>query len=222
MTPTYGTINGMSEHGQPFELLPLSAEHKRLKEVFRERALRFAQRGHSEKARTTGVRVLVFRLAAERFGFETACVQQVYPRLPITPIPGRRGVLLGVANLSGSIRSVVDPNALLELPERCADARYIIMLRSSGKSIGMLVDDIEGTRRIELDELNNAPQAECNVRAELVKGFTNDHILVLDPKSIFERIADKCRGEGERTETTTVPARAAGSILNRSAKCRAQ
>ncbi len=107
----------------------LSVSPERLEAVYRERAAALAAR-QTRAAGPTGVRVLVFALGAERYALNFGDVTEVLPFAALTPVPGGPPELLGVMNVRGDIRSVVDLGRLLTTPERTdAAAGYVLLLR---------------------------------------------------------------------------------------------
>jgi purine-binding chemotaxis protein CheW len=162
-------------------------------EVFRERAERLARRGRQEATRTARVPVVVFRVGNERYGIELSHVKQVFPRVPITPLPGVGGLLLGVANLNGSLRSVVDLGVLLNLSATRSDAGYVVLLRASHKFLGIWVETLEGVRQIDLAALEAVDEVASDASRRLMKGMTDDRIVVLEAKSLIERVAEQRR-----------------------------
>ena len=57
--------------------------------------------------------VIVFCLASETYGIESAYVREVYPLKDFTPLPGTPPFVLGIINVRGQIISVVDPKKVL-------------------------------------------------------------------------------------------------------------
>jgi chemotaxis signal transduction protein len=165
----------------------------RLNEVFRQRAQRLAQRGRRDATRTNRTPILVFRLGNERFGIELAHVAQVFPRVPITPLPGACGLLLGVAKLNGSLRTVIDPAALLNVPTTRSDAGYVVLLRASGKLLGLWAETLEGVCQIDLTRLAAVDEVASAPIAGFVRGTTDDRILVLDAKPLIEHVVEQRR-----------------------------
>ena len=168
-------------------------DRARLTEVFRQRAQRLAQRGRGVATRTARTPLIVFRLGNERFGIELTHVQQVFPRVTITPLPGAGGLLLGVANLNGSLRSVIDLVGLLNPLATRSDAGYVVLLRVGGKLLGMWVEALEGVRQIHLDELTAVDETASSPTGGFARGTTDDRILVLDPKSLVEHVVEQLR-----------------------------
>jgi purine-binding chemotaxis protein CheW len=176
----------------------VSQNGDRLKEVFRERAERLARRGRQDAAQSARVPVVVFRVGSERYGIELSDVKQVFPRVPITPVPGMGGLLLGVANLNGSLRSVIDLGVLLHATATRSDAGYVVLLRASGKMLGMWVEALEDVCQIDLDALEAMDDVASDPSSRLMKGMTVDRIVVLDAKSLIDSVAEQGRHQRRR------------------------
>jgi chemotaxis signal transduction protein len=101
--------------------------------------------------------------------------------------------LLGVANLNGSLRSVVDIRVLLSLPDDTTDGGYVILLRNSGRSFGIWAQELDGVSHICLDGLMDADCGETNAHGGVVRGVTEDHTLVLDIGALMTKVANMTR-----------------------------
>src|SRR5437879_4642246 len=88
---------------------------ERLESVYRQRAAQLADRRAQVSGPVSALRVLVFGLGTERYALEFADLVEMLPFARCTPVPGGPAQLLGVANIHGEIRSVLDLGRLLEL-----------------------------------------------------------------------------------------------------------
>jgi chemotaxis signal transduction protein len=121
----------------------------RVEAVFRQRAVRLAKREAPEKSASSGSTALIFRLARERYAIELDELAEVVLFRGCTQVPGTSANFLGVINLRGEIRPVIDLGAVLsENPG--GDSGFILILR---RSVGLKVDDIEELRKIHPEEL---------------------------------------------------------------------
>lgn len=208
MSTTHSTIdwNTVRERLARFQTqvdAPGNTDSDLLNREFRQRAQRLARRGRGEAIRTARAPIIVFRLGNERFGIELAHVKQVFPRMAIAPLPGMNGPLLGVANVNGSLRSVIDPGVLLNVPAMRSDAGFIVLLSASGKQLGIWVAIIEGVCHVDLDRLTAVNEAASDASGGLIKGTTDDRIVVLDAGSLIRRAADQCQQHSGATSAPT-------------------
>ncbi|MEX2309751.1 MAG: chemotaxis protein CheW [Pirellulales bacterium] len=118
-------------------------------------------------------------------------MKQIFPNVPTSPIPGAYKLLLGVANLNGLLRSIVDLRVLVNLPTTPPDAGYIILLHASGKSLGVWVETLEGVSHIDLDRLTDVDGTASDSAGKLTKGTTDDRILALDATVLVEHVAEQ-------------------------------
>src|SRR4051794_6249082 len=81
---------------------------ERIAEVYRRRADDLAGRRGQDGRAAAGPRVLAFALGAERFALELTDVVELLAFGSCTPVPGGPAQLLGVMNVHGEIRSVLD------------------------------------------------------------------------------------------------------------------
>ncbi|HWA97685.1 MAG TPA: chemotaxis protein CheW [Pirellulales bacterium] len=174
------------------------ASSERLAAVFRERAERLAARETTRAARVT-TPMLVFELTPERYAVELANVMQVMPLANCTPIPGAPASLLGVINLRGDIRSVVDLRQILQLPNREPNVQgYLIVLRHADRVVGARVDQVHCVQGIELAELIEPSPELRRLHGAFVKGIDPDMRIVLDAAAIFSHAVFKTNSSTEK------------------------
>jgi len=151
-----------------------------LNAVLARRAAALADRAASRLARADEDRILVVVLGDARFGMPIARLAEVVPLKRLTTVPRGPAGLLGVMNLRGEVRSVVDLRAVLQIDGDRDDADgYVLMVRRDGKEIGLYVDQVEGIRSVERTSL--APASE----AHFVAGMLPDRIGLLDVDAVL-------------------------------------
>lgn len=152
-------------------------------QLLRERATALAQIGlHPAQSSTVQrMEVLAFRVAGERYAFETDRVAQVYPMSPITTIPGIPDFIVGIVAVRGEVLSVIDLRLLLDLPlARIADPAAIIVLQSATMEFGILAEDILGVEGYPLQTLERSLPTLSNIEKTYLKGVAPDRTAILD------------------------------------------
>ena len=163
-------------------LLP---DEKRL--LLKQRALALALRENDETGQQGRMEIIVFRLAFETYGIETAFVREVYPLKDITPLPGTPPFVVGIINVRGQIVSVIDLKKFFNLPEKgLGQLNKVIIIRNDRMEFGILADAVLGTRPIPADTLQGAPPTVTGIGAEYLKGVTREGVIVLDAEKILD------------------------------------
>lgn len=171
-----------------------AGDPQRLAAIRRERAARLAERKPTAIT-STAVPVLVFRLNCEQYGVELTHVIQVLPFANCTPIPGARSSLLGVINLRGEIRSVVDLGQILRLPPSDdASPGDLILLRQGESSIGARVDRVECVRQIVPGELLTLNEELTELHGCFAAGMTSDKLIMLRATALFANLTLASQG----------------------------
>jgi purine-binding chemotaxis protein CheW len=152
-----------------------------LDEVYRRRARQLAERPADEHASATSA-VLVFRVGAERYGLELADLAEVFAYHGCTVVPGASPALLGVINVRGEIRCVVDLRRLLQVSADSDSASgYVAMLRRQGGRIGLRIDGIDEVRRIDPADLRPVTGGTMPAPgSRFVKAVTADAVILID------------------------------------------
>lgn len=158
-----------------------------LEAVYRERAAQLAERQTQSAAVNQGLRVLVFGLGTERYAVEFADLVELLPFVNCTPLPGGPSALLGVINVHGELRSVVDLGRLLDLPDRSVqEGGYVLLLQRRGRRLALRVDRLDGIQYVHLDQLAAPPGPEAGAPLPYMRGLTPDRLRLLDTQALGE------------------------------------
>jgi purine-binding chemotaxis protein CheW len=164
----------------------LSPDAERAAAVYRQRAAELA--GRRARAAEAGLlRVLTFSLGGERYALPLADLGGILRLAGCTPVPGGPPELLGVVNVRGTIRSLVDLGRLLGLPGReAAGGGYVLLLRRGGREVALRVDQVDRIGALPAGEPAAPPQAEGGPAAGLVRGLTPDRLALLDAAAVLD------------------------------------
>lgn len=167
----------------PREERQLSPEEQR--RILRERALALAREPEREEA-AVGLEVVEFLLAYERYGIESSYIREVYPLKDLTPLPCTPPFVLGIMNVRGKILSVIDIRKFFDLPQKgLTDLNRVIIVHDDFMEFGILADAILGVRLIPVRELQPSLPTLTEVRADYLKGVTEERLVVLDGGAIL-------------------------------------
>jgi purine-binding chemotaxis protein CheW len=107
--------------------------------------------------RSSPARFCLFMLGAESFAVELSQVCEVFTLESITPVPDMPSVLVGVANVHGTIVPLADLRPVLGVPSSLAP-RYAVIMRCGAQPIGLVIDEIPEIGTIEInDTLDELP-----------------------------------------------------------------
>jgi len=157
------------------------------KRILRDRAKALAREPERDDA-GDGEHLLVieFLLAYERYGIEASFVREVYPLRELTPLPGTPPFVLGIINVRGQIRSVLDIKRFFDLPQRGLTERdKILLVRAGDTELGLLADAVLGVRALPAGAIQAAPATLTGIGAQYLRGVTADGLIVLDVAAIL-------------------------------------
>ena len=127
-----------------------------------------------------------FLLAYEKYGIESSYVREVYPMKELTPLPCTPPFILGIINVRGQIISVIDIKKFFDLPDKgLTDLNKVIIVTDGKMEFGILADVIPGVRSVALSELQPSLPTLTGVRAEYLKGVTEERFIILDVEKIL-------------------------------------
>ena len=168
----------------------LVADPARIETIYRQRAEELARRGCRDSAPAATRRVLVFVLGSERYALDAEHLVEIVPVAGCTPVPGAPPHLLGVTNLRGEVRSVVDLGRLLELPQHeQAETGYILLLRHQGREVTLRVDRVEAIQNTSPEEVEPAGSEMPGMASAFLHGLTPDGLRLLRTEAVLDRAA---------------------------------
>jgi len=106
--------------------------------------------GAAEQVEAPGLwRGIAFRIGDRRLMSGIHEVNEILMMPAMTPVPGTKPWLLGVANIRGNLVAVVDLRNYLE-GERTpiVDRSRLLLARQTGGAVGLLVDEVLGQRNV--------------------------------------------------------------------------
>jgi purine-binding chemotaxis protein CheW len=164
----------------------LNPDPEQIEAAFRDRARQLAQRHAHTHSPSTPFRVLVFALGKEHYGLDLGVVVELLPFTNCTRVPGAPAQLLGVTNVHGEIRSVIDLRHLLELPDEERNSPgYILLIRHQDCEVGLRVDGIEKIRAVSPEDLLVLSDDAARPSFRCLRGLTPDMLRILSTETLF-------------------------------------
>lgn len=158
-------------------------------ETLRARAKALARSPKTDGAGQARLDVIEFVVACEKYAVESSYVREVYPLKELTPLPCAPAFVLGVISVRGQIVSIVDPKRFFGLPAKSlTDLNKVILISDGRMEFGLLADAVLGLRHIPLNELQPSLPTLTGLRAELLKGVTFEHLVVLDAAKLLSDV----------------------------------
>ncbi|CAA6606443.1 hypothetical protein MTBLM1_90112 [Rhodospirillaceae bacterium LM-1] len=152
------------------------------------RAAYLATRAH-DPDESTDVRVLVFSVAQERFAIPLEEISEVSGATLCTPVPGLGRALLGLANLHGEIRPVLDTAVLLDIPRQGAanpKPPSVFYLRWGQRRLGLAADFLEGVLTLDAKQLHKASAEGAGMPRRFIKAITAGTLALIDVPALLE------------------------------------
>ncbi|HET7798101.1 MAG TPA: chemotaxis protein CheW [Nevskia sp.] len=118
------------------------------------------------RAQDDSSRWVTFELAGQLYGLEILKVQEVLADTEIESVPGAPRQILGVANLRGSIVTILDLRLRLGLTPRPLETPVCcVVVDGHGESVGLRVDRVVDVRRIADSAIKRAPATGGNTQS---------------------------------------------------------
>jgi chemotaxis signal transduction protein len=107
------------------------------------------------RARTGSAELFVFRVGDERFACDVRAVEEVIESPLLYPLPGADAAVAGVCQPAGRTLPVADAKALLGVDG--GTGAVVLVMRRGADHVGLLVDDVDDVRLVELSTLRQPP-----------------------------------------------------------------
>ena len=154
--------------------------------ILKKRAQELAREPERSEKADEMLETVEFDLANERYAFPLAQVREVTLLRELTPVPCTPAFVLGLINLRGEIRTVIDLKRFFDLPAAgITELNKIILIEHGDLQLGILADAIRGVRHISLGNLQPSLPTLTDIRADYLRGITSDRLVVLDAAKIL-------------------------------------
>ena len=154
--------------------------------ILKKRAQALARASGGGAAEGETLEAVEFELAGETYAIPLAQVREVGPLHDLTPVPGTPAFILGIINLRGEIRTVIDLKKFFDLPDAgLTQLNQILLLEHDDLQLGILADAIRGVRHLPLADLQPGLPTLTDIRADYLRGVTGDRLVVLDAAKIL-------------------------------------
>lgn len=135
-----------------------------------------------EKVSKTEIKVIVFKLDGQEYGFDIEQVKSIERLEIITRLPGHPSFIKGVTNMRGHVTPVIDLRSLLQIKanEHTTNTRMIIT-HIEGNDIGLIVDSATDVIDVSISSIQEFPEITENVEQKYIRGIAKleDRLLIL-------------------------------------------
>ena len=153
------------------------------------------------------IQVVSFKLGSEEYGVDIAQVQEINRMVAITHVPRAPQFMEGVINLRGQLIPIIDLRTRFGMPrtEHTKNTR-IVVTEISTKRVGMVVDSVSEVLRLDLAQIEEAPEMITGVDTEYIKGVgkIEDRLIIL--LDLARIISGAEKRELDAAEIDAVPA----------------
>lgn len=164
--------------------------------------------------------LVVFALHGEQYGVPIATVREIVQYRPPTATAAATGLIRGLISLRGEVLPVVDLSSRLGREPHTGDGAQIVVLALAEGSLGLIVDHVEGVRRVPADRISPSPVpgTESGFGDEIA-AIDDVLVLLLDPQQVLGGILRRPAPPPKEPRTAAKP-RAAAKKARAAAKPR--
>ena len=163
-----------------------SLTRERVQAILQERARKLAQVPDQAAPAADVMEVLIFGLGEESYAIETVYVREVLRFGEFTPLPGGLEHLIGISNVRGQILALFELGTFFEVKVSAGGQAKIIVLGEERSEFGIRADAVFEVRRLRNDEMLEAPQSVTPAARSILRGVTENALLVLDGAALLQ------------------------------------
>lgn len=130
------------------------------------------------------MQVVIFTLGNEKFALETHLVHGIEKMMNITKVPNAPPYIKGLANLRGTIISIIDLKKYLNI-EKVSEEENIIIIEIDEERIGLMVDSVNEVVEITQDMIEKT--YDDNDIAIGIINFKDYIVTLLDGELLFAK-----------------------------------
>lgn len=163
-------------------------DEKSFEAILLKRAEKAAQGTKHAVVETDAVRIVVFRIGAERFGIRIENLSKIVPCPHITRLPDMPSVIQGITQIRGEIMAVC---SLIDWFNLKADRMsYLAVVEGSSGKLGLIFDQILGFQNIKNEDIARSFCTSSSDHGHFIEGLTKDYITLLNIEELVhhERI----------------------------------
>jgi purine-binding chemotaxis protein CheW len=151
------------------------------------------------RAGVDDVQIVTFKVGKEEYSVSILKVQEIIRMTEITTVPRSPVFVEGVINLRGRVIPVIDLRKRFGLPpaEKSDDSR-IIVVDSSGKIVGLIVDSVTEVLRLSSSTVEPPPDIVGGIDSEYIDGvgkLQNRLVILLNLDKVLT-VAEKTQIDG--------------------------
>lgn len=121
------------------------------------------------------IEFLVFRLSDEYYAFRLSDLLEVVKNQIVTFVPKMPEFIIGITSLRGKIVPVMDLNKRLSIKgDRGDSKRQIAIIKGRKGPIGMIIDEVEGVRRVEETNIKEPPSHLDDEQVKFIESVVRD------------------------------------------------
>ena len=128
------------------------------------------------------IQVVSFKLGSEEYGVDIAQVQEINRMVAVTHVPRAPQFMEGVINLRGQLIPIIDLRARFGMPrEEHTKNTRIVVTEIGTKRVGMVVDSVSEVLRLDVGQIEPAPEMITGVDTEYIRGVgkIEDRLIIL-------------------------------------------
>ena len=129
------------------------------------------------------MQVVVFNIGSEKYALDTNLVYGIEKVMDITNVPKAPSYVKGLANLRGTIISVIDLKEYLNVKSE-ANEESVIVIDINEERVGLLVDTVDEVVEIKEDMIEKAGETNKNIKG--IINFKDDIVTLIDGESLLK------------------------------------
>jgi len=127
------------------------------------------------------IQVACFRLNDDLYAADIMRIKEIIRPQKLTPLPQAPAFIDGIINLRGAVIPVVDLRKRFDMPARETMATRLLIVRLSGQTLGLVVDDVTEVITVPVKDIKPPPAVSEGVIVNHLLGvcLSGDNLVML-------------------------------------------
>lgn len=139
----------------------------------------------SDADETDTIEILTFRMGGELYALETNFILELTRVTTLTKVPDCPAFVHGITNLRGGVLAIVDLCTLFQVVGDLHDQPWMLVLGDERAEFGIVIAEPVEVCSINTCEVFPTSVSVSNVQRDLLRGVTEDAMLVLDGAALL-------------------------------------
>lgn len=158
---------------------------ERARQILDQRARELAVALESDADQLDSIEILTFQMGGELYALETVFVLELTRVTTLTKVPDCPAFVQGITNLRGDVLAIIDLCTFFQMASELQEQPWMLVLGDDRPEFGIVIGNAIDVCSINICDIHPTSVSLSNVQRDLLRGVTEDAMLVLDGAALL-------------------------------------